>query len=201
MCIESYYKRLRGLRCRRVFGEAYGPLYAQWCKSAGFSVANDYSGYFREHPELLPPQEVQPKLMIATAEDAERDFGSRVAPVFRYVRPRIGFSPSEQAMLRIALEGETDEEMAHALNISVWTVKKRWRQIYDRVGRSVPEILRAGERDSSDEEKGRGAELRRHLLAYVRDHFEELCTVEQWPSRRPDGETLRRHSHAQATST
>jgi DNA-binding CsgD family transcriptional regulator len=200
MCIESYYKRLRGLRCRRIFAEAYGSLFVQWCKTAGFFVTNDYHDFFNRHPELAPPDEFRPALMGVTAEDAFRDFGSRVAPAFRFVPPRIGFAASEQAMLRLALAGDTDEELAQALDISVWTIKKRWRQVYDRVSASAPELLENGHRDLSEEDKGRGAEQRRHFLAYLRDHFEELCSVPQWPSRGPQGETLRRERVKEAGS-
>jgi DNA-binding CsgD family transcriptional regulator len=190
--IESLWKRMRGLKCQRVLGEAYGPVFIQWCVSGGYTIVNDYGEFFRQHPELRPPEALRPALLAATAEDARRSFGSRISPVFRYVRPTLGFSPSEQAMLRLALGGDTDEELAQHLGISVWTVKKRWRLVYDRVTSTMPELLDSGSHDCADDEKGRGAERRRHLLAFLRDHFEELCSVDQWPTLGQDGETLRR---------
>ena len=140
-CVESYYRRLRGLRCRRIFGEAYGDLFLQWLTSAGYSIANDYTDFFGRYPLQMPPEEIRPRLVVATAEDAARDFGSRIAPAFRYVAPRFGFSPSEEAMLRLAWKGETDEELAESLQISIWTVKKRGRQMDERVAGMDSEVV------------------------------------------------------------
>jgi DNA-binding CsgD family transcriptional regulator len=192
--VQAYYARLSGLRCQCIVAEAYGPAATQWCKSAGFSLANDYADYFRRQTDQTPPRELQPSLMIVTASEAASSFGSRVAPVFRYLPPQFHFARSEQALLRQALAGDTDEELAESLGISVWTIKKRWRQIYDRVSTAMPELLNGRSTIVGVETRRRGLEQRRHLLAYLRNHPEELCAVESWRSLGPDGETLCRES-------
>lgn len=57
--------------------------------------------------------------------------------------------------------------------MSPWTVKKRWHEIYDRVAEVEPELLppaiAEGPRAHS-----RGAERRRRLLNYLRQHPVEL---------------------------
>jgi hypothetical protein len=69
--------------------------------------------------------------------------------------------------------GETCEELAKSLSISPWTVKKCWHAIYERVtdidGELLPPQIACGAHVSS-----RGAERRRHLLNYLRQHLEEL---------------------------
>src|SRR4029434_3747884 len=80
-------------------------------------------------------------------------------------------------LLQRALMGETCENLAKSLSISRWTVKKRWHAIYDRVldvdKELLPPPVAYGSRASS-----RGAERRRHLLNYLRQHLEELRPYE-----------------------
>jgi len=69
--------------------------------------------------------------------------------------------------------GETCEQLAASLDLSTWTVKKRWHAIYDRVSdvdsQLLPPATACGARAAS-----RGSERRRHLLNYLRQHLEEL---------------------------
>ena len=93
--------------------------------------------------------------------------------MFLYQPPQFGFRPSEQRLLLTALRGGTDEEIADELGISVSAIKKNWRSIYDRVTVQCPELIR---NDPLREEltSERGKEKKQHLLAYLREHPEEL---------------------------
>jgi DNA-binding CsgD family transcriptional regulator len=85
--------------------------------------------------------------------------------------PKLGFSPSEKETLFHALLGYSDAEIAHELHISLETVKKRWRTVFERVAdRSEPEIFPHAEVS----EAKRGPEKRGMLLAYLDTHLEEL---------------------------
>jgi DNA-binding NarL/FixJ family response regulator len=93
--------------------------------------------------------------------------------VFDYHPPILRFSPSEQRLLTFALSGVTDEQLAEALGISVSGVKKMWISIHRRVEASMPDLIP----ESHSREvptNSRGKEKRRRLLAYLRDHPEEL---------------------------
>jgi hypothetical protein len=87
--------------------------------------------------------------------------------------------------------GETCEKLATSLSLSPWTVKKRWAVIYERVtdvdSELLPPPIACGARASS-----RGAERRRHLLNYLRQHLEELRPYEPLlpPQRRGTERTL-----------
>lgn len=124
----------------------------------------------------------------ATAEDAARIFAdphivgmtravelqrpaSWVGDLFNYRPPRCGFSRSEQRLLLSALGGATDEELTKALHVSLPTVKKTWLSIY---GRAATLPLLNVEHAPSESPTNRGKEKRRHLLAYLREHPEEL---------------------------
>ena len=101
--------------------------------------------------------------------------GSWVGALFDYHPPRLGFSPREQRLLQAALEGErgTDQELAGGLGVSLPTIKKMWLSLYRRVADRQPEIIPASLRPETGTSE-RGKEKRRHLLAYLREHPEEL---------------------------
>lgn len=117
-----------------------------------------------------------PHLVGITRELESSRPGSWVGALFDYQAPRVGFSGAEQRMLLAALSGATDEKLAEELGISPSTVKNNWRSIYDRAGSHLPELFSVdapGDARASE----RGKEKRRHLLAYLREHLEELRPV------------------------
>ena len=105
-------------------------------------------------------------------ELALRRPGTWIASLFAYQPPQCGFRPSEQRLLIAALRGKTDEELADDLGISVSAVKKAWLSIYDRVAMHLPSLFP----NSLSRQEGaeRGKEKKQHLIAYLRDHPEEL---------------------------
>lgn len=84
--------------------------------------------------------------------------------------PRFFFDARARAVLRLALDGLADEEIAREIGISTNGLKKRWQQIFERV-RDSSALLDGAQ--PSDFGK-RGAELRRVVVAYVRANREEL---------------------------
>lgn len=118
---------------------------------------------------MQPASEVvmQPHCMHLTKELALRRAASWVSTLFVYEPPCIFFSASEQRLLLAAMNGRTDEELAQQLHLSVSAVKKTWRQIYERAGRQLPDMNPAG-----SGERGKGK--KQQLLAYLREHLEEL---------------------------
>ena len=113
-----------------------------------------------------------------------------MSPVFLFI-PHHGFtlaSRSERS-LQHALMGQTCEKLATSLCLSPWTVKKRWQAIYERVmdvdNELLPPSIACGAHGSS-----RGAERRRHLLNYLRQHLEELRPFKPPAERR---QAVRRH--------
>jgi DNA-binding NarL/FixJ family response regulator len=103
-----------------------------------------------------------------TKADAEANWALVVASVFQYRPPRLELAQSHREILRPALEGMTDEEIAATLFLSLSAVKKRWSAIYDHVSAKG---VAAGLPPC---EGKRGPERRRVLLEYLRWHPEEL---------------------------
>jgi DNA-binding CsgD family transcriptional regulator len=116
----------------------------------------------------------EPHILGLTRELAlGSQIGSWVGSLFNYQPPLFGLRPSEQRLLTTALEGGTDEELAKDLGISLSAVKKAWRTIYQRIAGSrpapipdEPTVLRWGGK--------RGKEKKQRLIAYLREHPEEL---------------------------
>ncbi len=89
---------------------------------------------------------------------------------FSASEPRYRFSPAEQELLVLAVRNHRDDECATELGISLQTVKMRWRSIFERLAEAPPD----GFPDVDREDGKRGTEKRRHLLAYLAKHPEEL---------------------------
>jgi hypothetical protein len=96
--------------------------------------------------------------------------GSWVGALFDYHPPMLGFSPREQLLLSRAIQGATDEHLGRTLGTSLPAVKKTWVSIYRRVHEHPLALLLVPDIPSN----GRGKEKRRSLLAYLREHPEEL---------------------------
>jgi len=107
-----------------------------------------------------------------TRELALSRVGTWASSLFAYETPQCGFRRSEQRLLLAALRGETDQELACRLGISLSTVKKSWLSIYEQISNHLPmfsfrPFCRARGRRTRERKKQR-------LLAYLRKHPEEL---------------------------
>jgi DNA-binding NarL/FixJ family response regulator len=93
-----------------------------------------------------------------------------------YEAPQFGFSRSEQRLLLSALAGGTDEELSNELGVSLSAIKQTWRSIYRRVVTRNPELIPS---DSQEGREGstRGRNKKQHLIAYLREHRQELRPV------------------------
>lgn len=106
---------------------------------------------------------------------------SWISSLFVYQSPQIFFSPSEQRLLIAAMAGQTDDELSVDLGISLSGVKKTWRILYERVGTQLPALIPNQATDSLEGERGKGKKQR--LLAYLREHPEELRPLPRKPAR------------------
>jgi DNA-binding CsgD family transcriptional regulator len=103
----------------------------------------------------------------------------------RFQAPRFGFDAVERRLIRLALQGESDETIARLLAVAPRTLKKRWARIYLAMERTIG--IHAGGANGH-----RGAEARRHVLHYLRRHPEELHPYcEQQAERRSAHPALR----------
>ena len=173
---------LSGYRVKEFLADAVGRETAQWMLDGGAHVRRNYPKDFRKHAVPISKSRRHPLLLGLTKAEAVAHPGSNLAALFAHTRPRFHFSRSERMLLQQALMGQTCEQLAASLSLSPWTVKKRWQAIYDRVT-DVDSTLLPSPIAYSAHASSRGAERRRHLLNYLRQHLEELRPY-QLPSPR-----------------
>ena len=170
--IDAFLQLCSGYQIKEGTIEVYGPQQLEMNMTGGFRLRNDY-GSFYQQPGSDPPPPRRPYLIGISREESAASPGSVVSLIFNYRPPRFCFRPSEQEMLRRALWGETDDEIARSLFLSVAAVRKRWLAIYERVSGVNPTLFPTPGLSASSE-KTRGMEKRRFLLNYLRAHWEEL---------------------------
>lgn len=169
---EAFHLAHAGYRMKEVLADPIDDAGLHWMLDAGAHVRRDYSRYFQEHGAATK-YSPRPRLVGLTKEEAWANPGSYLSSFFVHTLPRFHFNRSEQLLLHHALMGETSDDQAASLSISPWTVKKRWHAIYDRVADVDPELLLPPIANGTHV-SSRGAERRRHLLHYLRQHLEEL---------------------------
>lgn len=173
----SFIELHRGFFIREVIGQA---------DSAGMvgAMSNSGGGYFdperRRFLQSLPasPEEIlsRPHLMGQTREMSTAGAWLSGSSLFAWQPPQFVFRKSEQRLLTSALQGGTDEDLSNELNISLSSVRRTWLGIYDRVAARMPEMLGESLHPGNDV-PGRGKGKKHRLLAYLREHPEELRPI------------------------
>ena len=188
---ESFRRHRQELHFRSFTNEVFDRSSKEMGAGWGFRV-----GWYTEEQPSAPtgiPADKAPCVWMATREDALDNPGAVFPSVlFRtFAQPRFGFDLREQRLLKLALDGHTDESVAGILGTSVSITKKCFRSIYDKVSRlpaSTPGSwipTKAARKLSVD------MRTRRYLLNYLRDHAEELHPYNARPQRhaeKGDGE-------------
>lgn len=167
---ESSRRALRGWNLRSFIVECFTDPQRDlraWGTSFGYQVLE----YSRDRVrEAGIPLDRTPFLLTAARSDLPGNAGYGANMLFAaFSPPRLGLNARQQQLLSLALDGGTDLSIARAAGISEAAVKKHFRTIYDKVsGSAIVDSLAKRALDK------RGAEARRHLLNYLRDHPEEL---------------------------
>lgn len=150
----------------------------------------------------LPPGDVSgivrtPHVLGITREMAVdrplESITSVIGSLFLHQSPQFGFSPSEQRLLLAALNGGTDRELSAELDVSLSTVKKTWRHIYDRVAACAPKLIPANASvEEGESERGKGKKQR--LIAHLNHHPEELRPVSRKLLKHDPSPSHRKHT-------
>jgi hypothetical protein len=191
---RAYIEIHRGFRLKEMItSQAESPQRLQWAIDAGGLCWDPKTARYVKSLKNGSGQFVQNPHIVGITRELELGRpGSWVGTLFDYQPPRFYFSAGEQRMLICAISNTTgtNSALAKTLGVSLPTVKKMWLSIYERVSENAPELI-AGNAKIGVENK-RGKEKRRHLLAYLQDHPEELRPV----SRRSNGQKPRQSPSA-----
>ena len=180
--MKAFIQDHQGYCWKEAVSSIAGPDHLKWMLNMGGffwdPLAGGYTCTLRDDPGEIAAR----PHVIGITRDLEINrrqedwVGGSIGAIFDYRPPILGFSGSEQSLLSCALSGATDEHLAEMRGTSLSTVKKMWISIYTRVEDACPELIS----DSLQTElptNGRGTEKRRRLLAYLREHPEELLPV------------------------
>ena len=176
---QNFLGRHRGYRLTRIVKEI-------WAERA-FAFQG---GGFQEHcripagtPLSFNPERALGRdhlIFTVTRQEVEANWpGTAVGLLFAHEPPRCGFTRAEQQVLSLAADGLTDARIAQDLCVSAAAVSMRWRSIYTRFQEGAPPALRFEEATDG----ARGQEKRRHVIAFVSEHAEELRPYAR-PARR-----------------
>ena len=138
----------------------------------GAQLLNEHAEYVDQLQKPLHEIFESPHYVGVTRAVALSRLGSWLSLLFTHEPARLGFRPSEQRLLLAALRGGTDSELSDELGISLSAVKKTWLLIYDRVSGHLPGF--SSNRYHLEGATERGKEKKQRLLAYLREHPEEL---------------------------
>ncbi len=168
-----FFDAYRGFNIKRLQTQATHPIEIVMAVNSGAGYLRDtVSGYFQSSQEPVESMSLQPHMLEVTKEMAAKQPGSWADLFFAYRRPVIGFTPSEKRLLSAALHGGTDRDLSSLLGISLSAIKKKWVSIYQRV--QSHKLLDGGIEFDEIVGGDRGKEKKQKLLAYLREHQEEL---------------------------
>jgi hypothetical protein len=165
---ETYVKHHRGYHMRRVLSE-FWTAHSETYLTAGYRVLQTFDLSAEQLRGIKAGFDTRRTLCYADGSGAP---GLTVTNAFQFAAPSCGFTYNEQRVLLSAADGLSDTEIAEALGWSANSVKLAWRTIYKRVQAHAPFVLM--DADGREKDGRRGPEKRRHVLAFVVRHPEEL---------------------------
>ncbi|HEU4618919.1 MAG TPA: hypothetical protein VFV10_12835 [Gammaproteobacteria bacterium] len=207
---QAFYFFNGGYRYKLLVNEVYGRQAAEYMQAGGFRVLHE----FERHGDAPADRSF---LMGLRKEWVSMGAINEMGFLFDPPAPRFGFTPGEQRVLLRAMLTESDAEIAEHLGVSLDSVKKTWRRVFDRAtsvapylfaaegtgaggGRSRGGVEARGSRSRARarSEQARGSEKRRYLLDYLRLHLEELRPHDTRPAGNGVRADLSRPSRSRA---
>jgi hypothetical protein len=130
-------------------------------------IADRFEAWRKAHPGSAWNEDRA--LVEVTSDTMRKDPHSIAAEIFHHgPPPQIGFTLGEQELLEVALQGVDDAEASKALFVTVPAIKRRWAGIFARASDARPDVC------PPDAGSTRGVQKRQRVLAYVRQHPQEL---------------------------
>ncbi len=167
---EAFFYTFAGYKIECVMQEVYGEEEMRRGLAIGIQPYTEYAVGSLTRPERRA-------YLTGTCRDDIQE-GSALWPLFLHEPPKMFFTPGEQDVLKLAVIGRTDDEIADALSISSSSVHKRWHTILVRAADcDVAWLPHDSAAHPESPGRGRGIEKRRHLLRYLLHHPQELRPV------------------------
>ncbi|MGV3616637.1 MAG: hypothetical protein ACO1SV_15020 [Fimbriimonas sp.] len=170
---RSFFQIHQGIRIWQFLRDVYSPGAAIHDKNTGMRIRSRYEHLYGSNFE---PSVRKPYLFGIDRQEALSVPGLMVERLFPEHTPILNLRPLHRELLNRALFGETDEDLAESLGLSLAAIKSRWKAVYTHIEQQCPAIVTAWGRNTYSP-SARSRERRRHLLNYLREHLEELRPV------------------------
>jgi len=163
-CHGGYYARC-------VLWEVYGPDHTQLLADGGYRLLDN----FESDPAVRRiPEDQRPFLMGLLRDDAELGaYHPNALWLFQPAKPLMRFTSAQRRLLRHALLGASDRDLASVLGVSEHSVRQSWRAIHERALAALPGLFPQDAREGLARSE-RGPSMRRVLQDYLRQHLHEL---------------------------
>jgi len=172
--MSAFMQEHLGFRLKEVVSQPIEAIMAEVVLNSGGFLWDSRQGCCVETTNVdLEEVMRHPFALIATRETTERHL-TWTNTLFQYNEPRIYFRPAEQRLLLAALKGSKDKELSDELGVSLSFVKKTWCSIYKRAVETLPDLKLD---ISTGLVNQRGKEKKQQVLAYLREHPEELRPI------------------------
>jgi hypothetical protein len=169
----EFVRHFRGYHIKELLQQAESPEHFLGMRMAGGLRVSPVDGSYKDFWETDSGDPNEPQLVGVNEQTSDRLRGSGLTALFDFKPPILGFTRGEQRLLKCALEGGTDEEISNRLLVSQSAIKKTWRNAYERA--DACDLANFPRNAKCREDRiERGSEKKKHLLAYLRDHPEEL---------------------------
>lgn len=154
----------------RIGAEAY------WLLHGGYGVAGVWHEFpLAEEPVALAgglePKARVGERLVAGLERRDGPAGwpaSLAQSLFVELPEQLGLTAAQRRVAELALWRIADAEIAEQLGLSEETVRRHWRDIYERMAPVLPEPA------ASPDATHRGPEKRRHAIDYLMKHIHEV---------------------------
>jgi DNA-binding CsgD family transcriptional regulator len=156
---QAWQFSLSGYHIQRALFETYGDEFRALLQHAGIPAIHSFTR--AANADCVPHWS-----LIERNAAAPSALSMPSLVLFGASPPKFGFTPRQQRVLLLALQGETDREMAARFEISVAAVRQAWDGIFER----MPSEASLAHTPTPV----RGPERRRTVVEYVRQHMEEL---------------------------
>jgi hypothetical protein len=167
---EAFFQLVRGYRLLRLFREAGSREAIEHVKSQRvFATMLTFDAFHAANPENRWNRDRA--LFVAEREHCLALPASVASMLFSYSEPTLRLHDADQELLIAASCGSTDVELARVLKLKLPTLKKRWASLFARVRDIRPDLVPYPDGATT---RTRGPQKRHRLLAYLKDHPEEL---------------------------
>ncbi len=162
-----------GFRVNNYLGEVFGAPASAYMAAGGLRLTQRFDAPPGMPADSEPHQHAQTR-----DETLPGTLNTTALWMTHALQPVLSLTPMQQTIVTFALQGDIDRAIAERLGVSMDAIKQAWRGIVDRVAPHMPELRSNGFDAAAPGLPVRGAEKRRVVLEYLRQHMEEL---RPWP--------------------